>query len=196
LALSLLRFVSQKTLQWCHEQGRDILMKLVYKKTAIIFLSIMAFSIAAFLSIGYNHKNSPPKIINPHDPRFVVEDFRWDDYRSAKELADVFKIIFPAGTEKTYIDQILLAQPESTASEEINIDSYKKKTGGKLASTSDEKILNSDPNFKNAKTFVKYNHPMEAPIINFAPSTSWTTTVYYDDQKRVVNIMVYTFVVH
>lgn len=179
----------------------DHISQLTNKAAPSIMKKILVFTVTLILSCSvvaaFYFKNLPSqKGMNPIDPNFNAENFRWDDYETAEQLADVFRVIFPVGTEKSYVDKILLSQSGATTSYPVDIAEYKAKTGGKLASPTDEKILYADPKFMTAKTLVKYNYPMKAPLINFAASTSWSTTVYYDEKDRVLNIKVYTFIVH
>lgn len=174
-------------------------MKLVYKKTAIIFLSIMAFSIAAFLSIGYTQKNALSKIIDPSDPRFVVEDFRWDDYKTSKEFEDVLRTLFPIGTDRSFVEKILTTDPRTIVSQPESVEEQKKKTGGFVMGQLYDKILYSDPKFQNATTIISYHNPVRNffQMNFFRPnSSSRIIYVYYDAQGHLLNLVFYSRIIH
>lgn len=176
-------------------------MRFVRSKSLIYAVLLILVVIIGFLSLAYV-KSIPPdmsksgKIINPHDPRFVAENFRWDDYLTAQELADVFQVIFPIGTDKSYVDKILLAQPEAKASEPVDVIEFKKKTGGFVYGMGKDKILYADPKFQKVKFFVNYSGPSWRPWIDITPGTSRETIVYYDEDNKLLNAIVYVFVVH
>lgn len=169
-------------------------MKILKKKKFIIF-SVLTFLIG-LLIFSYGQKNLPSKITDPNDPGFVVENFKWDDYTTAKDLAEVFHIIFPIGTDKKFVEKILL-QPGTEKIGPIDVQDRLSKTGGVLAGELADRMLYSDPRFKTAKTFTTYNNPPKAPFFNFAASGGGrATTVYYDAQDKLLNAHVYVFIVH
>jgi len=47
-------------------------------------------------------------VTDPHDPRFNPERFRFTDYRIREEQAEVYRQMFPVGTSRTYVEEILV----------------------------------------------------------------------------------------
>jgi len=50
----------------------------------------------------------PWKVTDPSDPKFDPMKFEYTDYHSNSEFRTALKIMFPLGTEKSYIDKILV----------------------------------------------------------------------------------------
>lgn len=59
------------------------------------------------------------KVIDPGDPRFNPEKFRFEDYAQSGELYELLSaallIMFPPGTEKEYIEHILVKNAGASA---------------------------------------------------------------------------------
>jgi len=86
----------------------------------------MIFVLALFVQAGCNAES---KIIDPNHPNFDPLQFKFEDYADPEEAGfskhDVFKVIFPIGTPKSYIDKILI----DGAGAEINtVSSNEKRT--------------------------------------------------------------------
>lgn len=70
-----------------------------------IFITVFSIYCVAWYSIF--EAPVPWKIVDASDPRFDPHNFRLTDYSSKKELKHTLDILFPAGTDKTYVDEIL-----------------------------------------------------------------------------------------
>lgn len=75
------------------------------KKLALEISALaVLIAVAGFLVWIYGN---PFKITNPADPRFNPSSFNFADYSQA-ELQDAFRVLFPVGTSKTFVDAILV----------------------------------------------------------------------------------------
>lgn len=75
-----------------------------------VCIGIISSLIAAFvlcIAIGAIYITSPWKVINPADPNFDMHDFHITDYASNKELRYALDMLFPIGTPKSYVDEII-----------------------------------------------------------------------------------------
>ncbi|MCC6598008.1 MAG: hypothetical protein IT559_04390 [Alphaproteobacteria bacterium] len=132
------------------------------------------------------------------DGNTLAENFKWDDYKTADELANVFKEIFPIGTSRSFIEKILLQDKKAVTSGIINVQEYKKGTGGILSGTITDKILYEDPQFVLVEILVKYNFPYHSEV-KFSivpPATGWQTIAFYDADEKLLNLKVGTQIVH
>jgi hypothetical protein len=69
----------------------------------------IAFGISCILIIaGALFIYRPFKVTDPSDPRFNPDSFSFSDYASGDELDDAFRQIFPIGTPKSFVDQVLV----------------------------------------------------------------------------------------
>ncbi len=68
--------------------------------TLLVLIAIIWYGVFAY--------PLPWKVIDPTDPRFDPMEFRFTDYESGVKEAAFYSCLFPAGTEKTYIDKILV----------------------------------------------------------------------------------------
>lgn len=127
----------------------------------------------------------------------TIPNFKWDDYKNHKDLGDALRARLPIGTDRKTVEQILLSQPGSISYGAQDAQEHIKKTGGYLAGSHDDALLYADPRFKDVKTFVRYNFKTKRPLIDFSSGTAGKiTTVYYDSYDRLLNIRVYTTIVH
>tara|TARA_B100000686_G_scaffold352587_2_gene455103 strand:+ start:67 stop:552 length:486 start_codon:yes stop_codon:yes gene_type:complete len=84
------------------------------------YFRLIKYSLLAFLSVAFLDKCTymvmPPwKEIEPTKPDFKAEDFEYEDYVSWKSnleenLEPVLLEMFPIGTSKKYVDEILVDQ--------------------------------------------------------------------------------------
>lgn len=51
---------------------------------------------------------NPLKVTDPNDPKFDINQFEFNDHRARDDIAEVFMKAFPIGTEKSFIDSILI----------------------------------------------------------------------------------------
>ena len=51
---------------------------------------------------------NPFKVTDPSDPRFDVTKFSFEDYRIEKDLHDALGAVFPSGTNRKVIEDILI----------------------------------------------------------------------------------------
>lgn len=86
---------------------------MIRKKMWGVFIAAALAVVAVVLYL-----NLPPaKITDPNDPRFDPMQFRFEDYAyfsGEVELADVFRILFPPGIEKSDVDKILIWSGRAT----------------------------------------------------------------------------------
>ncbi|MES2728941.1 MAG: hypothetical protein V4621_02430 [Pseudomonadota bacterium] len=74
---------------------------------------LLLVCLGAFIVYGENF-GYPFKVTDPADPRFRVEQFDFADYRGdRKALEHAFRVLFPVGTEKAFIDKVLLEYGKS-----------------------------------------------------------------------------------
>lgn len=168
-----------------------------YKSIFIVLLSMVSVLIVAYLM----SLEKSPKIINPKKAGFNVNNFMWDDYIISGRLAPVFENIFPIGTKKSFVDEILSNDPCTTISKKFLISEHLKKTYGVVAGSATDKLLYEDPLFKTVKYFVRYHCPFKRSFLedllpNSTPGTSRVTVGFYDDQDRLINMTVYVDTVH
>jgi hypothetical protein len=78
------------------------------KKTILIF-SILTLAVGA-LFITMSLLSTPPKniISNPNDPKFNPMEFSLENYVRTSDAIPVLVKMFPAGTEKTYVEGIIV----------------------------------------------------------------------------------------
>lgn len=67
----------------------------------IVLIFIMGISIGAC---------NPMKVIDPSDPQFNPDNFKFSDYYDNDEmsLAEAYRILFPPGTPKAFVDRVLV----------------------------------------------------------------------------------------
>ncbi|MES2728942.1 MAG: hypothetical protein V4621_02435 [Pseudomonadota bacterium] len=64
--------------------------------------------LGAFIVYGENF-GYPFKVTDPADPRFRVEQFDFADYRMDRDaLVHAFRVLFPVGTDKAFVDKVLV----------------------------------------------------------------------------------------
>jgi len=66
------------------------------------------FFLWAFIWYGVLAYPVPWKVIDPTDPRFDPLAFRFSDYDSGFQSGQVYACLFPKGTDKSYVDRILV----------------------------------------------------------------------------------------
>ena len=76
-------------------------------------LLLMALLVILFLDKCTYMVMPPWKETDPSKPGFKAENFEYEDYifderRFEKNLVPVFKVMFPVGTSKEYVDEILV----------------------------------------------------------------------------------------
>lgn len=77
--------------------------KLTLRRIVLLLLCLGAFMVYGE-NFGY-----PFKVTDPADPRFKVERFSFYDYWGDRELLQkTFRILFPPGTNKTFVDKVLI----------------------------------------------------------------------------------------
>lgn len=157
-------------------------------KRVFVFISIL-FS---FFITGCDQ--SPAKIIDPYSPDFKAADFQWDGYKSSKDFEEALRKLFPIGTDRDFVEKILTANPRTIVGSPVSVAEQKKKTGGFLMGHVNDKILYSDPRFKNATTIVTYHNPKKTFFQ--LTSSSRIIRVFYDDEGHLLNLAFYTDVIH
>ncbi len=82
-------------------------------------------SLLAILLLAFNVINNSLAVTDPDDPRFDVSKFRYENYR---ETNDHFRRkitkIFPIGTDKFYVDKILVKQAGARAPSPNDLTEY------------------------------------------------------------------------
>jgi hypothetical protein len=73
------------------------------KKYAILTALLVVVFLGGFMAFG-----NPFKVTDPSDPRFNPDKFSFSDYKSREELADAFRVLFPVGTPKEFVDRVLI----------------------------------------------------------------------------------------
>jgi hypothetical protein len=69
------------------------------------------FSVAvacALLLGGFMVLANPFKVTDPSDPRFDPMQFRFEDYSDEKKFQEVLDILFPQGTKRSRVEEILI----------------------------------------------------------------------------------------
>lgn len=95
----VLRVIREQTMEIFNAIEKNI------NKRKMIYGSLVLF---LFFWFGALEKPMPWKITDPSSARFSVERFRLTDYTSKMELQSVLETIFPLGTDKEYVDKILV----------------------------------------------------------------------------------------
>ena len=84
-------------------------------KHFIILFFLLVVCLSAF--ILFESKNE----IGIYDPKLKEKNFRFSNYKTREELEKAFRILFPPGTPKSYVDQVLIeaGKAESWQAKEI-----------------------------------------------------------------------------
>lgn len=64
--------------------------------------------VSSFLTMVYFLWVSVIKVTDPIDPYFNAKNFDFDDYLGDRELAVAMKKLFPVGTERAFVNQVLI----------------------------------------------------------------------------------------
>jgi hypothetical protein len=114
----------------------------------------------------------PWKVTDPHDPRFVEENFRFEDYYGrdgSKRLQEALRVMFPIGTPKAKVDRILYEnQPKFTD---------KTKWGGSMKQT------RNYPRKKSERNIYHYYYTPYPHALNI-----FVVSVFYDSDNLVKEV--------
>ncbi|MFA7275584.1 MAG: hypothetical protein WC043_02140 [Pseudobdellovibrionaceae bacterium] len=142
------------------------------KKTlfALKIFAALIFIIASFFLMGPDLRFGPDfrldgKVIDPKSAKFDPQQFLFEDYNSYKDLWVVLRRMFPQGTERKYVESILLKQKNFVSAKEKFIDPAKrtKDTPNEVTYTF------SDYAYQNAGSFChgKNEDKREKIIVNY-----------------------------
>jgi len=135
----------------------------------------------------------PVKITDPHDPAFNIEKFDSRDYKSADEMAQVFKKFFPLGTPRSYIENILTKSDTTRIPQKESFETKRGVPG--LGHGYQYKDVLKD---FSAAYLVRYGMPPKKPIfgLTITPGSERTAVSYYDENDRLKLMLVGNELVH
>ena len=132
------------------------------------------------------------KVTDPSSPGFEIEKFDVRDYKDFKKIAEVFRIYFPIGTDRSFIDDILVTKGKVRISR-TGPFSEVENLRGLGHGAEHEKILK---NF-SAKYYVHYDLPYDEIFpISITPSVSRAATAFYDENDKLRLLFVGTELVN
>ena len=67
----------------------------------------MAQILLILFTVLFTTACNPFKVTDPNDPNFDPNKFSFSDYKSY-EMYNTFRVLFPVGTEKSYVDRVLV----------------------------------------------------------------------------------------
>jgi hypothetical protein len=74
---------------------------------------VLVFQAVILSILFYFYQPYPFKVTDPTDPRFNPDRFRFSDYGPG-ELKPAFRILFPIGTSKEFVERVLIKATGST----------------------------------------------------------------------------------
>jgi hypothetical protein len=105
-------------------------VRMTAKRTLSIIVLLPFAAVALFLvaALFWFYVPDPLKITNPIDPRFNPYSFKYSDYppnRCAER--ERFKLMFPIGTPKKYVEEVLVKSGEAEVAKipDTNVYSYR-----------------------------------------------------------------------
>lgn len=117
---------------------------------------------------------NPFKVTDPSDPRFDPTKFSFEDYKTEEEFQEALIKLFPIGTSRSKVDEILLSYAQTCHSNEI--------PGNKISLSNNRKPLEK---WNNSNFFIEYMNPQK-------PNSDrvWIIAVLFDGKERkVVDVM-------
>jgi len=133
----------------------------------------------------------PTKITDPHDPAFNIEKFDSRDYKSADEIAEVFRKFFPLGTKRSYIDHILVENGGIRIIREGLFKEREEIPGLGHGYNHQEAVKGI-----KAEYFISYNLLAKKPLFRITPGSSRGATAYYDENDNLKILFVGGELVH
>lgn len=85
-------------------------------------VSVLLSLIILMGALGWAAIANPFKATDPNNPNFDPMKFRFEDYITGDPLRDVFREIFPVGTDKSFVDKILVGSGGATSSQSKNAE--------------------------------------------------------------------------
>lgn len=115
----------------------------------------------------------PWKVTDPREPGFEIQKFKFADYESSLALTIALQEIFPVGTDKSNVDDLLIYQAGA------EIEKYPRKPAS------------PDPQ-SHTRYYYRYSN-FRSYLFSFIPAPgatfSWNVTAVYDENDRLTHII-------
>jgi hypothetical protein len=132
----------------------------------ILGILLVAISLKAYVHFGLEHYPWPWKATDTAGAHFSANDFQFGDYRTSKDLDAALHAMFPPGTPKTRLEQVLYYGAHA-------------------------KIKQTDA-FKWTYTYMSANRPFVPGAVAWAAHVIdhiWFVTVVYDAAGKVASLV-------
>lgn len=127
--------------------------------------------LAAIIWYGVFAYPLPWKVIDPTDPRFDPQSFRFTDYDTGRELGEALRAMFPVGTSKEQIDALLSRSG-------VHIRPY---TPAKREKTPPNLYYYS---YSNWRSYI-----LDRLLVMPADDNAWEAAVYFDENNKISKIV-------
>ena len=166
------------------------------KKILIISGVVLAVFVAGYVgAIGVGLADNPMKVTDPSDPRFEIRNLRYEDYRysnnPSQDVAKVLRMFIPKGSDRSYVEEILVGGGAVV----IKGDKKNKYVQGERNPFLGTEINEILANFK-ADSFTYYHFTYKKAFIAITPSGGVTLTAYYDENNKLLLMIVGNEFVH
>ena len=132
---------------------------------------------------------NPSKVTDPRDPKFDPSAVSFDDYLSnSQDMIMFLKIVFPPGTSKEYVDQILVDSAGAKVRHSIPINSIGKDV---------EQVILNHSESNNKPTLSVYPATRSRPpILSLGIGSSQNIYVIFNNSSEVIDIYYKNTFVH
>lgn len=139
---------------------------------------------ALFVVGGCDDANS--QVTDPHNSEFKIEKFDARNYDTAKQLAEVFRVYFPLGTDRDFIDHVLVVNGNVRISRQGPFEERISSPGLGFGYNYKEILKNFTADY-----YVVYDLPSSVKH-SITPASGRAATAFYDQENKLKLLFVHT----
>lgn len=148
-------------------------MRKFSKKTWLLLFLILVAGYALLIT-------KPFKVIEPTDPRFKVENFRFEDYPGIPPLTDALRTLLPVGTSRETVEKMLIQAGDAKLDHILSAEQINKNNKAVIKEFPEHarSMVKPVKDYYIYGRKAKYLYPVLMPRY-------WAVGVQYDDNNKL-----------